>query len=91
MQAKRAGTTYNLPMAETAPSRQPLENDPPTDPNAVGEAYRFHRARRRAHVRHRQERRKAGLRYYLVLLLLLVGTLVIAVTIWSQVRKAFGI
>lgn len=91
MQAKRAGTTYNLRMAETAPRRQPLQDDPPTDPNAVGEAYRFHRARRRAHVRHRQERRKAGLRYYLVLLLLLVGTLVIAVTIWSQVRKAFGI
>jgi hypothetical protein len=78
-------------MAETVPSRQPLEEDPPTDPNAVGEAYRFHRARRRAHVRHRQERRKAGLRYYGVLLLLLIGTLVIAVTIWSQVRKAFGI
>ena len=67
------------------------EEDPPTDPNAVGEAYRFHRARRRAHVRHRQERRIAGLRYYGVLLLLLIGTLVIAVTIWSQVRKAFGI
>ena len=91
MQAKRAETTYNPRMAGTAPRRKPLENDPPTDPNAVGEAYRFHRARRRAHVRHRQERRKAGLRYYLVLLLLLVGTLVIAVTIWSQVRKAFGI
>ncbi|MGZ4380181.1 MAG: hypothetical protein ACXVZ3_01980 [Gaiellaceae bacterium] len=78
-------------MAETAPSHQPLEDDPPTDPNAVGEAYRFHRARRRAHVRHRQEKRKAGLRYYVVLLMLLLGTLVIAVTIWSQVRKAFGI
>jgi hypothetical protein len=78
-------------MAETVPNRQPLEEDPPTDPNAVGEAYRFHRARRRAHVRHRQERRKAGLRYYVVLLLLLIGTLVIAVTIWSQVRRAFGI
>jgi hypothetical protein len=23
---------------------QPLDEDPPTDPNAVGEAYRFHRA-----------------------------------------------
>jgi hypothetical protein len=78
-------------MAETLPSRQPLEEDPPTDPNAVGEAYRFHRARRRAHVRHRRERRKAGLRYYVVLVMLLLGTLVIAVTIWSLVRKAFGI
>jgi hypothetical protein len=78
-------------MAEPAPNRQPLAEDPPTDPNAVGEAYRFHRARRRAHVRHRIERRKAGLRYYGILLLLLIGTLVIAVTIWSQVRKAFGI
>jgi hypothetical protein len=78
-------------VAKTVPSPQPLEEDPPTDPNAIGEAYRFHRARRRARVRHRQERRKAGLRYYVVLLMLLLGTLVIAVTIWSQVRKVFGI
>ena len=78
-------------MAEPAPSREPLEEDPPTDPNAVVQAYRFHRARRRARVRYRQERRLAALRYYAILLMLLVGTLVIAVTIWNQVRKAFGI
>jgi len=78
-------------MAQTAPRPQPLAEDPPTDPNAIPQAYRFHRARRRARIRHNQERRKAGLRYYVVLCMLLIGTLVIAVTIWNQVRKAFGI
>jgi hypothetical protein len=64
---------------------------PPVDPTAVSRAYRFHRARRRARVEHTRATRRAGLRFWFVLVLLLAASTVLAVTFWRQVQELFGL
>jgi hypothetical protein len=64
---------------------------PPIDPTAVSRAYRFHRARRRARLEHTRAVRRAGIRFWVVLVLLLAASLVLAVTFWRQVQDLFGL
>jgi hypothetical protein len=64
---------------------------PPIDPTAVSRAYRFHRARRRARLEHSRAIRRAGIRFWVVLLLLLAASIVLAVTFWRQVQELFGL
>lgn len=67
------------------------DDSPPIDPHAVRRAYRLHRARRRARIEHRRRTRLAGLRFWLVFLLLLASCIIIAVTISREIEKLFGI
>ncbi len=67
------------------------EDSPPIDPDAIEDAYRYHRARRRARVAHRRNLKLAGVRFWLVLLLLVVASVALAVTVWGQVQQLFGL
>jgi hypothetical protein len=71
-------------------SQQPA-NGPPIDPTAVSRAYRFHRARRRARLERTRATRRAGVRFWFVLVLLLAASAALAVTFWRQVQELFGL
>ena len=51
----------------------------------------MYRAKRQARVEHRRATRFAHLRFWTFLGLLLLAVLVVAVTVWSEVAKLFGI
>jgi len=69
----------------------PVPNEPPLDPDAVERAYWHHRARRYARIERRRESRRAGARFWLVMLLLAAASLALAVFIAEQVQHLFGI
>jgi hypothetical protein len=78
---------------DVVPADVPLDpsGDPPLNPGAVRDAYRLHRARRKARIEHRRRTKRAGIRFWLALLLLLVASVAIAVTIWHEVQQLFGL
>ena len=78
-------------MAQTAPHRARVEDPAPVDPYAVDRAYHLHRARRRARGHRRAESRRAHLRFYVALSVLLMVVAVIAATIWHQIQQLFGL
>ena len=84
-------TNYNPPMAQTARRREQVEEVAPLDPHAVDRAYHLHRARRRARVHRRAESKRANVRFYVVLGVLLIGVAVIGATIWHQIQQLFGL
>jgi hypothetical protein len=61
------------------------------DPAAVQQAYRLHRARRRAHREREREIRRARLRFWFVLLALTALSITLAVVIWHQIERLFGL
>ena len=67
------------------------EDVPVVDHEAVRDTVRLHRARRRARIEHRKRTRRAGIRFWLVLLLLLVASVVLSVTIWHEIQRLFGL
>jgi len=73
--------------------QSPLEVDepPPLDPEAIGRAYRQHRAKRRARVEHRRQVKYASVRFWVVLWMLLVLCVIAALTIWQQIQQIFGL
>ena len=71
---------------------RPVEADaPPLDPAAVDRAYWHHRARRHARVERRRATRRAGARFWLVLLVLVSVTVAIVVFIAHDIQRLFGI
>ena len=78
-------------MAEPA-TRPPTGDDaPPFDPLAVDRAYLQERARRRARIERSRERRRASLRFWLVLLALLAVSVLLSLTIWREIERLFGL
>jgi len=67
------------------------EEAPPLDPGAVERAYRVHRARRAARERRTRERRWAGVRFWLVLVLVLAGTVLLAARTLGELERVFGL
>lgn len=67
------------------------DTPPPFDPVAVDRAYLQERARRRARSERLQARRRASLRFWFVLLVLLTVTVVLTVTIWREIERLFGL
>ena len=61
------------------------------DPRAVDRAYLQERARRRARIERSRARRRAGLRFWLVLLGLLGVSVLLTLTIWREVERLFGL
>jgi hypothetical protein len=78
-------------MAEPARRRDAVEDPPPFDPIAIDRAYRFHRARRRAREERVRERGLARLRFWVVLLTLLVIASYLSLVVWRQIERLFGL
>ena len=78
-------------MAEPAPRTPPADDAPPFDPVAVDRAYLQERARRRARSERSRARRHAGLRFWLVVLVLIAVSVFITLTIWREVGRLFGL
>lgn len=74
------------------PARTPAQEDaPPVDPVAVDRAYHLHRARRQARLDRVRASRRAGMRFWLVLLGLLVVCIVLGFSIWREIERLFGL
>ncbi len=69
----------------------PIEETVPIDPGAVDRAYRAHRARRHAIIERRRSTRRARLRFWIALAVLIAGSVFLALTVWHQVQKLFGL
>jgi hypothetical protein len=81
-------------MARPEPSvrRERSTEAPPVDPShAIRDAYRFHRAKRRARVEQRHRTRVAGLRFYATLVALVFVIVVFGLTIWNEIQRLFGL
>lgn len=77
--------------ADADAALQETDNAAPLDPRAVERSYRLHRARRRARVEHHREKRMAGLRFWLVVLILVAASLAIGVLVVDEVQRLFGV
>ncbi|MCY7303407.1 MAG: hypothetical protein LH654_10345 [Thermoleophilia bacterium] len=69
----------------------PSDDIPVVDHEAVRDTVRLHRARRKARIEHRKRTKRAGLRFWVVLVLLLVASVVLSVIIWSEIQNLFGL
>ncbi len=81
-------------MAQPAPSlpeRSLVNDEPPLDPDAITRSYRHHRARRAARAKLHRQKRWAGVRFWLVVVLVLVVTVVIATQTLGEIERVFGI
>jgi hypothetical protein len=82
---------YNWGMAHPA-RRKAADHLPPLDPApAVDRAYHLHRARRRARVEHRRNARRAHVRFWVFLLVLIAATIALAVVVWHELQRLFGL
>ena len=59
--------------------------------SAVDRAYLQERARRRARIERSRARRRAGLRFWIVLLGLVAVSVLLTLTIWREVERLFGL
>jgi anti-sigma-K factor RskA len=81
-------------MAQPVPSvhESPLaDDDPPLDPDAIERSYRHHRARRAAKARRHRAKRWAGVRFWLVLVLVVVVAAVLAARTLGEIERVFGL
>ncbi len=78
-------------MAQPARRPEVVDEALELDPAAVQRAYQLHRARRRAHRNHRQETKRAKLRFWLVLLGLVVVSIYLSTVVWHQIERTFGL
>lgn len=67
------------------------DGTPPLDPDAISRSYRLHRARRRARIEHRRRTKRAGARFWVVLVLLVAACVFLALTTWREVGRLFGL
>jgi hypothetical protein len=77
-------------MAQPA-RRVAVPEDPPVDPEAIDRAYHYHRARRNAKLRRKQEKSRARLRFVVTLAVLAALAIFLMLTIWHEVQKVFGL
>ena len=73
----------------TTPS--PPGRDPPLDPDAISRNYRLHRARREAKAKRHREKRWAGVRFWLVLALVVARRGVLAARTLGEIERVFGL
>ena len=84
-------------MAEPATRRPAGDEAPPAfdpvpfEPGAVDRAYLHERARRRARIERSRARRRAGLRFWIVLLVLIAVSIALTVSIWREIERLFGL
>jgi len=78
-------------VAQSARHAPAHEESPPVDSRAVDRAYRAHRARRQAIIDRRRRTRRARVRFWVVLVLLAAASFYLALTVWHQVQRLFGL
>ena len=81
-------------MAQPAQTTQPSgvrDDDPPLDPDAISRNYRLHRARRAAKAKRHREKRWAGVRFWLVLALVVIVAGVLAARTLGEIERVFGL
>jgi len=79
-------------VARPAPSKPPaFEEEPPLDPDAISRSYLRHRARRAAKARRHREKRWAGIRFWLVLAVVVVVAAVLAARTLGEIERVFGL
>ena len=79
-------------MARAARHLEVVDADEPSlDPAAIERAYRRERARRRASYARDYAARSSNARFWVVLAVLMLLTVVFALTAWHQVQTTFGI
>jgi hypothetical protein len=79
-------------MAEPASSGPALDDGTPSlDPAAIEQAYLRERARRRARVEHRNYARNSNARFWVMLSVLVLLTVVLALTAFHEIQTNFGI
>jgi hypothetical protein len=61
------------------------------DPTAVARAYRRERIRRRKREDRARERQLAGLRFWFAVLLVIGTSIFLAVVIWHEIHRLFGL
>jgi hypothetical protein len=79
-----------------SPQTSELESDDAADVafvdhEAMRETVRFHRARRKARTEHRKRGKRAAIRFWFVLLALVVGILALSMTVWHEIQRLFGL
>jgi hypothetical protein len=67
------------------------DDDVPVDPSAIELRYRYHRARRHARVRAKQENRLARYRFYIMMTVLLALALGFVIGSWHEIQRLFGL
>jgi hypothetical protein len=73
-------------------TRKASSDDVPfVDHEAFRDTVRLHRARRKARTAHRKRKRRAGIRFWLVIFFLLVASVLLSVTIWHEIQRLFGL
>ena len=78
-------------MPEPAPRPEAPTRAPTYDPTAVERAYVLHRVRRHARVRRTRARRSARVRFFVVLLVLFALSVYIALVVWHEIERLFGL
>jgi type VI protein secretion system component VasF len=78
-------------MAQPARRPEPVDEALELDPAAVQRAYQLHRARRRAHRNRQRETKRAKLRFWLVLIVLVAASIYLSIVIWHQIQRTFGL
>jgi hypothetical protein len=72
------------------PERKQVEEEL-LDPTAVGRAYRRERIRRRRREERARERQLAGFRFWVAVFLVIGTSIFLAVVIWHQIHRLFGL
>jgi len=72
------------------PERKPVE-EKLVDPTTVERAYRRQRLRRQAREKRNRERQLAAVRFWLAVLTVIGTSIGLAIVIWQQIHRLFGL
>jgi hypothetical protein len=72
------------------PERNQVE-DELLDPTAVSREYRRQRARRHARERRARDRQLAALRFWVVFTAVIAASVALAILIWHEIHRLFGL
>jgi len=79
-------------VAEPARQAPVQEDEPPIlDPRVVESAYRRQRIKRRARAERARERALARVRFWLLMIILFSGVVWVALTVWQELQRQFGV
>jgi hypothetical protein len=77
--------------APSTPETPAREDEPPLDPHAISRSYRHHRARRAAKAKRHRQKRWAGVRFWLVVAVVVAVAVVLAARTLGEIERVFGL